>query len=117
MRDLVAPEYLPQGDYDFSDYLVDYTDDAGFDWDEPVALYPLQRNARLHAQRGYFTIHGEDIRPLEEIAPSFVKRVPLPRDAWKDARRFLRDAGIDEYLMFPDLDGLARHLHGKHGVE
>ena len=117
VRDLVAPEYLPQGDYEFSDYLVDYTDDAGFDWDEPVALYPVQRNARLHAQRGFFTIHGEDIRPLDKIVPSFVKRVELPSEAWRDARVFLRDAGIDEFLMFPDLDGLARHLHIKYGVK
>ena len=116
VRDLVAPEYLPQGDYDFSDYLVDYGKNAGFDWNEPVALYPLQRDARLHAQRGFFTIHGEDTRPLDQITPSLVKRVPLPREAWRDARLFLRDSGIDEFLMFPDLDGLARHLHTKHGV-
>ena len=116
IRDLVAPEYLPQGDYDFSDYLVDYSKSAGFDWDEPVALYPIQRNARLHAQRGFFTIHGEDIRPLDDMVPSVVRQVPLPRDSWEDARLFLRDAGIDEFLMFPDLDGLARHLHGKYGV-
>lgn len=113
IRDLVAPEYLPQGDYDFSDYLVDYTSNAGFDWNEPVALYPIQRNARLHAQRGFFTIHGEDTRSLDRIAPSLLKRVSLPKDAWKDARLFLQDAGIDEFLMFPDLDGLARHLHKK----
>lgn len=116
IRDLVAPEYLPQGDYDFSDYLLDYSEDAGFDWDDPVALYPLQRNARLHAQRGFFTIHGEDSRSLERIAPALVRKVMLPRDAWEDARLFLRDAGIDEFLMFPDLDGLARHLHIKHHV-
>lgn len=116
IRDLVAPEYLPQGDYGFSDYLVDYSENAGFDWDEPVALYPLQKNARIHAQRGYFTIHGEDVRPLEEIAPTVTSRVELPRAAWNDAWRFLEDAGINEHLLFPDLDGLSRHLHRKYGV-
>jgi FRG domain-containing protein len=116
IRDLVAPEYLPQGDYDFSDYLIDFTEDPGFDWDVPVALYPLQRNARLHAQRGFFTIHGEDTRSLNKITPPLVKKVSLPKEAWKDAWLFLRDAGIDEFLMFPDLDGLARHLHKKYGV-
>lgn len=117
IRDLVAPEYLPQGDYDFSDYLIDYAGDPGFDWDEPVALYPIQRNARLHAQRGFFTIHGNDIRSLDGIFPALVKKVPLPKEAWKDARLFLQDAGIDEFLMFPDLDGLARHLHKKNNVK
>jgi hypothetical protein len=118
IRDLVAPEYLPRGDYDFSEYLVDYSKNAGFDWDEPVALYPLQRNARQHAQRGYFTIHGEDHRPLEKIAGRrLLRKVELPKEAWEDAEAFLNDAGIDEFLMFPDLDGLARHLHETHNIE
>jgi len=116
VRDLVAPEYLPQGDYDFSDYLVDNSKNAGFDWDEPVALYPMQRDARLHAQRGFFTIHGEDTKPLDQIAPDILRQIPLPREAWEDARAFLQDAGIDEFLMYPDLDGLARHLHAKYGI-
>ena len=112
----MAPEYLPRGEYDFAAYLVDYSKDGGFDWEEPVALYPLQTNARLHAQRGYFTIHGEDTRPLDRRAPRVVRRVDLPRAAWEHARLFLEDAGINEYLLFPDLDGLTRHLHNKYGV-
>lgn len=117
VRDLVAPEFLPQEDYDgYSDYLVDYSNDAVFDWKKPVALYPLQRNARLHAQQGYFTIHGDDTRPLEVIAPKTVRKVSLPPEAWPEARRFLEDAGINEYLLFPDLDGLTRNLHRKYGI-
>jgi len=112
-RDLVAPEYLPQGPYGFQGYLVDH----GFDWTKPVALYPLQRSARLHAQQGHFTIHGKDSRPLDVIVREVVRKVLLPKEAWKDARRFLKDAGINEYLLFPDLDGLKRHLHTKYGVE
>jgi hypothetical protein len=97
---------------------VDNSDDAGFDWREPVAIYPLQRNARQHAQRGFFTIHGEDLRSLDELdSPSLIRRVLLPKPAWNDAFKFLEDAGIDEFLMFPDLDGLARHLHTTHGIK
>src|SRR5262245_25102096 len=113
-HDLVAPEYLPQGDYGFSGYL---TGDRRFDWDKPVALYPLQRNPRLHAQQGYFTIHGNDTRPLDQIMPDVVKKVALPNEAWEDAKLFLLDAGINEYLLFPDLDGLTRHLHEKYQVK
>ncbi len=116
VRDLVAPEYLPHGDYEFGDYLVDYSKSKGFDWDWPVALYPMHRNARLHAQHGYFTIHGEDTRPLELIAPDVVRKVPLPREARDEAWEFLRIAGINEYLLFPDLDHLASHLHRKYGI-
>jgi hypothetical protein len=116
VRDLIAPEHLPQGDYDYSDYLIDYSKNAGFDWDEPVAIYPLRKNMRLHSQRGYFTIHGEDTRPLDEIVPEAVARVKLIKSAWLDARRFLDDYGINEYVLFPDLDGLARHLHQKYKI-
>jgi hypothetical protein len=117
VRDLVAPEYLIEDDYEFSDYLVDYSDESGFEWKEPVALYPLQRNARQHAQRGYFTIHGESQVPLERIkSGKFTRKVPLPEEAWNEAEAFLEDAGIDEFLMFPDLDGLARHLHRTHAI-
>ena len=45
VRDLVAPEYLPQGEYDFTGYLVGTKRYGRFDWEQPVALYPLQRNA------------------------------------------------------------------------
>jgi hypothetical protein len=117
VRDFVAPEYLPQGEYGYADYLVDYSKDAGFDWDLPVALYPLQRNARLHAQHAYFTIHGENNRPLEVTAKDVVAKVPLPRAAWGRARDFLESAGINEHLLYPDLDGLTRYLHQKYGIK
>ena len=114
VRDLVAPEYLPQGDYSYAEYLIDCDTDPGFDWDEPVALYPEHKSARLQAQRGYFTIHGEDTRPLEDICSGVVRKVILPREAIPAALSFLETAGIDEHVLFPDLDALARHLHRKY---
>jgi hypothetical protein len=45
-----------------------------------------------------------------------VARVDLPKAAWKEARRFMEDAGINEYLLFPDLDGLARYLQAKYEI-
>src|SRR5262249_37626900 len=67
-RDLVAPQYLAdqQGvvrDYDW--FLHGQL--PPFGWHHPVALYPLQLSDRLHAQSGYFTIHGEETEPLEDV--------------------------------------------------
>jgi hypothetical protein len=56
----------------------------------------LQRSARLHAQHGHFTIHGEDSRPLDAIVRKVVRKVLLPKEAWHDAWLFLADAGINE---------------------
>jgi hypothetical protein len=52
----------------FYEYGEILTEPDGIDWRQPVALYPPQRDVRLSAQRGYFTIHGFDINPLDEIA-------------------------------------------------
>jgi hypothetical protein len=74
-----------------------------------VSVYrPPHLSARIPAQRGVFTLHP---RPaLNELRP----RVQM----WKLAKgkraarlkRALDRCGINEASIFPDLDGLARHL-------
>jgi hypothetical protein len=116
LRDLVAPEYLGgKEEWDYSDFMTDFND-LDFGWDHPVALYPVQRNARLQAQRGYFTIHGDIVEPLDKINPKVVQQVKVPKEIFPDAEKFLSMAGINDYSMFPDLDGLARDLHRKNRI-
>jgi hypothetical protein len=115
-RDLIAPQYLGGSDgWDYSDFMTDY-EDLSFGWRHPVALYPIQRSARLFAQGGYFTIHGDNRRPIEQIRRSVLRKVDLPRGLIPQAKRFLALTGINDYLLFPDLDGLARYLHRKHSI-
>ncbi len=115
-RDLVSPHYLGGEDgWEYSDFMVDY-DDLKFGWNHPVALYPVQRSARLHAQHGYFTIHGDVSEPLEKINPRVVRSVDIPRTLIPDAHEFLSMAGISIFSMFPDLDGLARELNRKNRI-
>jgi hypothetical protein len=116
-RDLVAPRNLgwdtKRWEYwEFSELLLD----GGMDFERPVAIYPMQKSGRLQAQRGYFTIHGDDHRPLQTIAPQHVRRIPFDREVVTEARVFLDRAGIDHFLLFPDLDGLQRSLHQKYGI-
>lgn len=119
-RALVPPRRL--GHYENKNQFEDYGDfllndnPPGMELEKPVALYPVHLNRRLHAQRGYFTMHGDVNETLDKLSPACVCAVEVPEWVVATARSFLAIAGIDDYLMFPDLDGLARDLHGKNGI-
>jgi Lhr-like helicase len=99
-------------EYDYGDLL----DDGGVKWKNPVAIYPKQVNARMRAQRGWFTIHGSDRRPLDVLAPERVAKIILEPKAMQEAGNFLTNAGVSHGMLFPDLDGLARELNEKNGI-
>ena len=75
-----------------------------------AAISPLRHEPRVLSQRGCFTIHENLDTPLEELYPECVSRVTIPADLKPEAKRFLALAGITEFTVFPDLDGLAREL-------
>ena len=70
----------------------------------------LWQTERVFAQRGVFTVHGDDPRPLEEQCPDVVKRIILRNEAKAAAREFLEYANLDEYSIYPDIVGMSRHL-------
>jgi hypothetical protein len=109
-RDFMAPKYINSG-AGYGDILVDY-EPPGIGWKHPFAIYPVTRwNARLHAQRGYFTIHGDINEPLDELMPNCVRRVNIPKAAVQGGLSFLEVAGINDYSIFPDLEGLKNDIH------
>lgn len=117
-RDLFSPKYFGYDAdedyvYDFAEMLMEKD---GIDWAWPISLYPSQSNSRLRAQSGSFTIHGTRHEPLDAIAPMVVDKVVLPNALIPKAREFLARAGINEYSVFPDLDGLARMMATKYGI-
>ena len=69
------------------DDLVSVYDDPTFDyktvyWEHkpfppvaPIAVQVPAQNSRIAAQRGKFTVHGTDKRPIEEQFPAHVKKV------------------------------------------
>ena len=120
--DLYSPENLDYWDetekeyLTYSDLLLDTESQDKFWWNEPLALYPIRRVDRLTTQGGYFTIHGNDTRPIENIIPAnkkIWKQVPIPEEAIAGCELFLEQAGINEFTLFPDLDGLANYLNKK----
>ena len=113
-RDLVAPRYLGWDEdegtfYTYGDLLVEQL----IDWEWPVAVYPMQRMARMRAQRGWFTIHGTDSRPIEQIAPECVLRIAFDGQSEEESRELLDLLGFDRFTIFTDLDSLAESVTSK----
>jgi hypothetical protein len=113
-RDLIAPRYLgwdqdEETFYTYGDLIVEQL----IDWEWPVAIYPMQRMARMRAQRGWFTIHGTDSRPIEKIAPECVLRIDFDGQSEEESRALLDLLGFDQFAIFTDLDSLADSVTSK----
>jgi hypothetical protein len=78
------------------------------------AIIPPQHTARQSAQRSVFTLHDDLFQPLEIIAPTCLRKFEISSEMIHEAIGFLTLAGVNEYSVFPDLDGLARHLKSEH---
>jgi len=79
-----------------------------------IALSPLRQNPRISQQRSGFTLHDDLDNPLEVLHPDVAVKIVVPRACHRAARQFLTLAGVSEFTLFPDLDGLARELTELH---
>jgi hypothetical protein len=75
-----------------------------------AAIWPLRHHPRVFSQHAGFTVHGDLTHPLEQLYPNVLKKIVIPPTARSGARRFLELAGVSEFALFPDLDGLARDV-------
>jgi len=82
-----------------------------------IAILPSKTTARVLAQRGVFTIHKIKDEPLDSVCKSGLAKIELPQAALSDAKNFLKLAGVNEFTLFPDLDGLAGWLRSAHDVD
>jgi hypothetical protein len=92
-------------------------------YNHPVGLYGAHNSTRIVAQRGVFTIFGQNTNPMEKIfvsegfpANSLIK-VTLTRKVLPQIRRSILNHGITESVVFPDLDGLSREIKRTFGFE
>jgi hypothetical protein len=112
-RDIWLPARLGlfDGEYwDFGDMLLG----AGpWWWETAGAIYPIQINERVRAQRGWFTIHGEDREPLEKQVPHLVGRVDIEPAAVPEILTTLDTFGFNRFSIYPDLENLAGWLRSK----
>jgi FRG domain len=106
--------WMPQHDFPHS-YFDYFVAEKRHKFPAPVlAIYPPKNTTRMFAQRGVFTIHADLTRPLEEIYPKCLKKIEIEPALLPEATRFLQLAGVNEFALFPDLDGLARWLKQMH---
>lgn len=76
----------------------------------PVVIFPIKNNSRLLSQNSYFTVHGRNSKPLNEIYPDYVKQIDIPKKIIPSAKKFLNLININEYTLYHDLDGLGRYM-------
>jgi FRG domain-containing protein len=80
----------------------------------PIAIQPLRQFARMVAHAATFTIHPSPLegRPIVSVlpAPEHLVRYIVPAAAKSDLRAGLRALGFHDLSLFPDLEGLSRHI-------
>lgn len=73
-----------------------------------IRYIPRMVTSRLRAQSGVFTAHSvpaQDFVPDEEVV-----RIRIPYEKRRELKGSLFRHGVHEAVLFPDLDGLARHI-------
>jgi len=81
--------------------------------DAPLVMEFPQITRRVAAQRSRFMAYGRNKNWLTEWAKgtdSRIWRIFIAKDFFSDIKKQLRDAGMTESVIFPDLDGLGREL-------
>lgn len=98
--------YLPSDEDDFKDPLL-MTPETPILWDAPHVT------RRVAAQRSRFMVFGTDpgfLTKLENEPNSRLVSVRVPVGSVNRIRQELKDSGITESVVYPDLDGLGREL-------
>jgi len=83
----------------------------------PLPTYSSWRDERLASQHGMFTVHGTDLRAIEEQkgAVTFVRKLTISRQAAAfGARHLVALFPIDRFSLFRDLDSLGKKVSDKY---
>ena len=100
---------IPDEESDYS-YKGIYWENKPFSPTAPIAIEPIFINDRMLAQRGMFTVHHDEIDPIEDKFPNAVRKVAIPNAIIDAAIEFLNLSNINEYSVFPDFAGISGYL-------
>lgn len=84
-----------------------------FEWNEGIMGHaPDALSPRIVNQQGYFTIHENPIADMTSLSLGDIKIAPALIDERnrKDIRKELSRFGFHERRIYPDLEGLAKHV-------
>jgi len=95
-------------------YIDNYIKKIPFPPTYPIAIKSNFINERIMAQRGMFTVHGDDLTDLEKLCPKAVKKFVIANKAVPEIKEFLEIANINEFTVFPDLHGLSDYINKKY---
>jgi hypothetical protein len=78
--------------------------------EETIRYVPRIVTPRLRVQKGLFTVHHDPRNVYVPPSGDKVQRICVPYGKRKDLKKSLFHHGIDHSVLFPDLDGLTRHI-------
>lgn len=88
-----------------------------YDNEKPLAIYPKHQNVRIRSQTGFFTVHGRQNVPIDELIlkSGKVSDGLLARLCFRgvDSLRLQQQVaqlGIGRSLIYPDLDNFTKEL-------
>jgi hypothetical protein len=108
--------HVPRDEAKF-DYTKIYWDHNPFSPMAPIAIEPIFSNDRMLAQRGMFTVHHDEVDPLEDAFPSAIKKVVIPNALIPACLEFLDLSNLNMFSVFPDLAGLSGYLTDASGLK
>ncbi len=95
--------YLPEEYVDVHNDPLDGTTAKG----EPPVFIPSPSTQRILNQKARFTYHSSPGVPVDRI----VFDISIPKSSKDKIQRELHRCGVNDVAVFPDLDGLSRHLN------
>jgi len=80
--------------------------------DEVYVVRPAHLSARVTGQASYFTAHPIPLRPFEaqQESDEALVKIVIPCRSRQAIRAELDRFGVNYATLFPDLDGIARHI-------
>ena len=102
-------------------YIKNYVEREPFPARYPIAAKCDSINQRVKAQSGMFTIHGDEENESDIITTildkkSAIYRIDISSEAISSLNDYFDFSGINEYTIFPDIQGIASHLRGTLGL-
>jgi len=88
-----------------------------------VALYGAHNSPRIVAQRGVFTIFGQNLSSMDSayeqatFPANCLQKIVLEKSLLPALRKSILSYGITESVIYPDLDGLAAEMRRNFGFE
>jgi hypothetical protein len=83
----------------------------------PLALRPVKNSARILAQKGVFTIHGNQDICINDIANApndenlqVLRQIKIDKRYKKSILKELYQSGISHSVLFPELPGVSKEL-------